>query len=394
MKNISTAKQIALIAVGLVVGLGATYAMAFTAPTAPAPGGNVAAPINTSATAQTKSGNFGTLGLLNSVGTITSTGGGVRTIAPGLAGSISARNFRATSNAYPGYSGGPAYEIVGQPTGWMAAQQFCLTSNPSTGMPGDPGYNCITAGSGWGGLANGTVEGSFLNYFTSGGWQETPLLRSGTVAGTSLVPGGSVSLAANWGTGPITAGTTPTAPNAVKLDINGGIRIRGNFVDQSNPSDAANAAAEKPGSILTSIDGNGTAAWTSYQDNVKVFVGKHDNSSAGRQRRTMWAQCGKTLTFGGGAPAVTNHGSDSWVAISGGVSCGAHLSVERSAPLTAAPSGVPTDGSDDNLSPFSTYGVPTAAGLAAPIGWYGECTYDAFNPNNDMYVWAVCMRAS
>jgi len=63
--NIINAMKVSVLAV--VISFGLSYALAWTAPTATPPAGNVSAPINTSATAQTKAGGL-------TVGSITTTG--------------------------------------------------------------------------------------------------------------------------------------------------------------------------------------------------------------------------------------------------------------------------------------------------------------------------------
>lgn len=60
----SSAKSLGLVAVGIALAAG-TVALAYTAPTSVAPGGNVPAPVNTGTFAQTKSGDL-TVGLLGS----------------------------------------------------------------------------------------------------------------------------------------------------------------------------------------------------------------------------------------------------------------------------------------------------------------------------------------
>ncbi|KKS58205.1 MAG: PE-PGRS family protein [Candidatus Nomurabacteria bacterium GW2011_GWA2_42_41] len=68
MKNIIQALKI--IALALVLSFGISYVYAWTAPTVTPPGGNVSAPINTSATAQYKDGALGVGGLLKGYGNI------------------------------------------------------------------------------------------------------------------------------------------------------------------------------------------------------------------------------------------------------------------------------------------------------------------------------------
>ncbi|MDD5084094.1 MAG: hypothetical protein PHT88_04190 [Candidatus Moranbacteria bacterium] len=53
-----------VVTLGIIFGLGLQFASAWTNPTAPAPGGNIGGPINTSAFAQYKSGALGIGGLL------------------------------------------------------------------------------------------------------------------------------------------------------------------------------------------------------------------------------------------------------------------------------------------------------------------------------------------
>ena len=56
MKNIIQALKV--VALALILSFGISYVYAWTAPTMTPPNGNVSAPINTSSTAQTKSGGL------------------------------------------------------------------------------------------------------------------------------------------------------------------------------------------------------------------------------------------------------------------------------------------------------------------------------------------------
>lgn len=58
LTKLSQTLNLSALTLAIVLLFGASYALAWTAPTAPAPGGNAPAPINTSATAQTKAGNL------------------------------------------------------------------------------------------------------------------------------------------------------------------------------------------------------------------------------------------------------------------------------------------------------------------------------------------------
>jgi hypothetical protein len=66
--NQKTKKQLtywlSVIVIGIALGLGLQFVRAWTEPATAPPGGNVGAPINTSATAQTKAGGFNILGFL------------------------------------------------------------------------------------------------------------------------------------------------------------------------------------------------------------------------------------------------------------------------------------------------------------------------------------------
>lgn len=66
--NIINALKVSVLAV--VISFGLSYALAWTAPTAIPPGGNVSAPINTSGTAQTKTGAL-TVGSITTAGAVT-----------------------------------------------------------------------------------------------------------------------------------------------------------------------------------------------------------------------------------------------------------------------------------------------------------------------------------
>src|SRR4051812_23812329 len=84
--------------------LTAPFASAWTGPSTNPPGGNIAAPINTSATGQVKQGDFGVLGNL-----------GVGTPSPGYKLDLQG-TLRSTGNL-----------IVNQ--GWSPAQELSINSN-------------------------------------------------------------------------------------------------------------------------------------------------------------------------------------------------------------------------------------------------------------------------
>lgn len=77
MSNRVSVAFISGVIIGLIVATGATIVYAWTGPTATAPNGNVAAPINTSATTQTKTGSFTVSGVFTIAnGLFNSTAGG------------------------------------------------------------------------------------------------------------------------------------------------------------------------------------------------------------------------------------------------------------------------------------------------------------------------------
>jgi len=272
MKNIINLKHIALIALGLIIGLGATYAMAFTAPTVAAPGGNVAAPINTGTVPQAKIGNFGTQGLLTAGNRITTTG-------IGLAGQITGRSYRATPNG--------GFEIVGQPTGWMAAKQFCLANDPTTGLPGDPGYNCLTSATGWpSSLAAGTQIGQTLSWGwpTAGAWSANSALKvtadvpypDGVTTPGVMISEGNANL------------------NAPALGVRGKIRIEG--------------GGPVPGEVLTVEPGStsGVGTWSTVGSQITMAY----SNTSGRMRH--FVSCGANMqVMGGGGRCTTGGGAPS-----------------------------------------------------------------------------------
>jgi hypothetical protein len=74
MKQKITKKQLthwlSVIVIGIAMGFAIQFAVAWTEPTAAPPGGNLGAPINTGATAQTKSGGMNIMGSIG-IGTVT-----------------------------------------------------------------------------------------------------------------------------------------------------------------------------------------------------------------------------------------------------------------------------------------------------------------------------------
>ena len=98
MKNIFQSVKIIVLAV--VLSLGLSYALAWTAPTATPPTGNVSAPINTSDTEQTKNGP------LNVVNSVNSTYPNIGTFA------------------FNGTSGVPHFSITDNSPGHVIVQQF------------------------------------------------------------------------------------------------------------------------------------------------------------------------------------------------------------------------------------------------------------------------------
>lgn len=134
-KIINTAKVIAL---ALVLSFGLSYVYAWTAPTATPPGGNVAAPINTSLTTQTKAGDFTLRTLMPN------------TIAIGLpinANAITAPKFcigASCITTWPAAGGTGSVRSLSQSTG------IILTPNPitTTGTITNSGVTGLTAGIG------------------------------------------------------------------------------------------------------------------------------------------------------------------------------------------------------------------------------------------------------
>ncbi len=338
MKKIISPKHIALLAVGVAVGLGATYAMAWTAPTVAPTGGNVAAPINTSATPQSKTGTFGTQGLLNAGNKITTTG-------LGLAGMITGRSVRATQNG--------GFEIVGQPTGWMAAKQFCLTNNPATGLPGDSGYDCVSAASGWSGVP-GTVNGSHMYYDLAQGWTEATKIRLG------FIPGGNgYGVAINWGNNDIISSpisSMPSSPStSTELDVNGKVRIRGG-------SPATNK-------VLTANSGIGDAVWSSIGSQV---VTVHANVNG----RRVVAMC----------PGV----ADAYRAIGGGGLCTNSDSGPVHISVPAMIQSAPIDRTDATATVGLRYNNVALPGVTTtPDAWMVACYDEALQ-----HAYVICVPAN
>lgn len=80
MKNII--QSLKVITLGLILAVGLSYALAWTAPTANPPGGNVSAPINVSSNAQIKSGTLQVNGFRNIGTTVLDGNVGIGTTAP------------------------------------------------------------------------------------------------------------------------------------------------------------------------------------------------------------------------------------------------------------------------------------------------------------------------
>lgn len=102
IKQITSA--IKVITLALVISFGLSYVYAWTAPTATPPGGNVSAPINTSGTAQTKTGDFNVQGLFSAnIGSFGQLGVGTQTPASGVAldvaGTIKTTSLRLATGA-------------------------------------------------------------------------------------------------------------------------------------------------------------------------------------------------------------------------------------------------------------------------------------------------------
>ncbi len=102
--NIISALKITTLA--LVLSFGLSYVYAWTAPTVPPPNGNVSAPINTSATAQTKAGDFTVGGLLSGVNaTFSKLGIGAavdQSVALNVAGTIKTTGLQLATGAGSG----------------------------------------------------------------------------------------------------------------------------------------------------------------------------------------------------------------------------------------------------------------------------------------------------
>ncbi len=112
--NITSALKV--VALAIVLSFGISYVYAWTAPAVAAPGGNVAAPINTSATAQTKTGELTVGGLTLPVGKIITAGGSNTTYGAvtvqGSKNTWSGINFKDSAGSsagtlmmHPSYSG-------------------------------------------------------------------------------------------------------------------------------------------------------------------------------------------------------------------------------------------------------------------------------------------------
>lgn len=157
---------IKVIALAIVLSIGLSYALAWTAPTATPPTGNVSAPINTSNTAQTKVGNLSVWDLVsNSVvaGSVTLTGNAtvndVYITSIGkyaselypvnlIGGQHTASQCSGLGGATVDITGGKLCKLAGAscPVGWTKYGNWTTTSNTKVAyvIKGGTRGNCRT----------------------------------------------------------------------------------------------------------------------------------------------------------------------------------------------------------------------------------------------------------
>ncbi|MBI5400493.1 MAG: phage tail protein [Candidatus Yonathbacteria bacterium] len=113
----NTINTLKISSLALVLSFGLSYVYAWMAPTVTPPGGNVSAPINTSATLQQKNGDFTVQNFLANTMTV---GGTIN------ANAITAPSFcigTSCINAWPGVPAGAVlfFNLASCPTGWLPA---------------------------------------------------------------------------------------------------------------------------------------------------------------------------------------------------------------------------------------------------------------------------------
>lgn len=151
MKSIFPALKVSALAIVLSFGL--SYALAWTAPTAVPPGGNVSAPINTSGTVQTKTGGFNIATVTGNVG--------IGTAAPTqklhVVGNITATDFCTTS--------GKCLNSI------YAPGSITLTSSQYFTIPGGVSTLNVEMWGGGGGGGTGELSHNYTGYptYTIGG---------------------------------------------------------------------------------------------------------------------------------------------------------------------------------------------------------------------------------
>lgn len=184
----------------IILSFGLSYALAWTAPTATPPAGNVFAPINTGADLQTKTGNLSVANLGTNSITVT----GTATVNDVYITSIG----KWASELYPVYligsihttsqcssAGGVTIDITGGklcklssascPVGWTKYQNWSTTSNTNLGYIGTPLTNrrcrAYTCSSGYHAWSNTATETKWC----TGGSYDGGL---GTCEGTTVNP--------------------------------------------------------------------------------------------------------------------------------------------------------------------------------------------------------------
>lgn len=263
-KNIRL-KHVALVGVLSLALIISGRVIAWQAPTAAAPGGNVSAPINTGSVAQTKTGNFSSQSKIQAQGDISSVA-----------------NIRAVG--------------VGNSTfGSFIGQRFCL-ANPANpmlsaafGVPGgadanSQGITCIDDWADITSIANaaltlptGTQTGQMLQWFAgSPGTNNNPPVPAGwVISGIINTIGSKVNILPNW----------QGINQGVALDVNGRVVIKG-----------GNPAAHKSLIVDPQNPTTGQAVWG--DPSPAVSVNRHQNN--GGRFATIACNSGYIAVGGGG----------------------------------------------------------------------------------------------
>lgn len=318
-KQLFSALKISLLA--LILSFGMSYALAWTAPTTTPPAGNVAAPINTSATAQTKAGNFTAPNLIDTSTTTQTKSGNLNLYGTSVGGQLNIKtpnydtnNLQITSRDIGSIGSNPLYLNYPNSSGDVQVggegetKNFTVVGNGNFGSNGYFGGTVgIGTGAGSYGLTVnapadnwkaqfGGTDGFILIGPANSGWAHIYTDRPAFIFNTDVYSmGGFSSYSGGGGSGDLalkTGGTTRmtiqnstgnvgigTATPTQKLDVVG----NANFTGWLHASDLAtngggvytnlvqansvNAVALRvtggntsPGNVLTSDQG-GNATW-------------------------------------------------------------------------------------------------------------------------------------